>query len=348
MSMEYRRMGKTGLRLSSLSLGAWITYGGQVKDEDATFECMKAAYDAGVNFFDNAESYSQGNAERVMGTVLKKTGWRRSSLVISTKLFFGTEGRTGPNDKGLSRKHIFEGLHESLARMQLDYVDLLFCHRPDPSVPIEETVRAMNDLIRQGKVFYWGTSEWNAQQLQEACTVADRLGLIPPLVEQPQYNMFCRSKVERDYLPLYAQSQGLGLTIWSPLASGLLSGKYNDGIPEGSRLALENSAWLKNQFFNNEGINGLEEKDYNKVIEKTKALGEVARDLECSTAQLSLAWCLRNEHVSTVITGASRVQQVTENLQALNLVQKLTPAVLERIENILQNAPVHAKNLRPM
>ena len=231
--MEYRNLGRSGLKVSALSLGAWVTYGGQVGEEVA-YDCMKAAYDAGVNFFDNAEAYAHGNAEKVMGAVIKKTGWKRSDLVISTKIFWGGEG---PNDCGLSRKHIFEGLDASLKRLEMDYVDLLFCHRPDIHTPVEETVWAMNDLIRQGKVFYWGTSEWSAVQIMEAYAVARREHLIPPLMEQPEYNMFHRERFKSEYARLYSEI-GLGTTIWSPLASGLLTGKYNEGIPDGTQSAL--------------------------------------------------------------------------------------------------------------
>ncbi|MEJ2300842.1 MAG: aldo/keto reductase [Anaerolineales bacterium] len=319
--MEYRHLGASGLKVSALSLGAWITYGGQVGEELA-YDCMTAAYEAGVNFFDNAEAYASGNAEIVMGKVIEKAGWKRSDLVISTKIFWGGDG---PNQSGLSRKHLVEGLKASLERLQTDYVDLLFCHRPDIYTPIEETVWAMNHLIDRGMAFYWGTSEWTAQQIMEAYGIARREHLIPPLMEQPEYNMFHRRRVEYELAPLYRKI-GLGTTIWSPLESGILTGKYNDGIPEGSRLALEGFEWLKNRL--------VQEK-----IEKVRQMAPVAQELDCSIAQLALAWCLKNPDVSSVITGASKPEQVWENMQALEVAERLTPQVLERIEAILDNKP---------
>jgi voltage-dependent potassium channel beta subunit len=330
--VEYRHLGASGLKVSALSLGAWVTYGGQVGEEVA-FECMKAAYEAGVNFFDNAEAYANGNAEIVMGNVIKKAGWKRSDLVISSKIFWG--GR-GPNDTGLSRKHIIEGAHAALNRLQMEYVDLLFCHRPDRETPIEETVRAMNTLIEQGKVFYWGTSEWSAQQITEAYGIARREHLIPPLMEQPQYNMFHRERVEREYAHLY-QEIGLGTTIWSPLASGLLTGKYNQGIPEGTRVTMEGYGWLKEM---------LESEETKRNIEKVKQLATIAERMGCTLAQMSLAWCMKNPHVSTVITGASKPTQVVENMRALDLLEKLTSDVMESIEDILQNKPEAESNYR--
>jgi voltage-dependent potassium channel beta subunit len=323
--MEYRHLGESGLQISALSLGAWVTYGEQVGEQIAE-DCMRAAYEAGVNFFDNAESYANGQAERVMGNVLRRTGWKRSDLVLSTKIFWGGDGS---NDTGLSRKHLIEGARASLARLQLDYVDLIFCHRPDIYTPIEETVRAMNFLIDQGLAFYWGTSEWSAEQIMQAHGIARRERLIPPLMEQPEYNMFTRQRVEREYARLYKEI-GLGTTIWSPLASGLLSGKYNQGIPEGSRLALEGYEWLRDQYESEEG---------RRQIEKVRQLVPVAEELGCSLAQLAIAWCLKNPNVSTVITGASRPEQVRENMQALDVASKLTGAVMERIEAILENKP---------
>ena len=319
--MEYRHLGASGLKVSALSLGAWITYGGQVGEELA-YDCMTAAYEAGVNFFDNAEAYASGNAEIVMGKVIEKAGWKRSDLVISTKIFWGGDG---PNQSGLSRKHLVEGLKASLERLQTDYVDLLFCHRPDIYTPIEETVWAMNHLIDRGMAFYWGTSEWTAQQIMEAYGIARREHLIPPLMEQPEYNMFHRRRVEYELAPLYRKI-GLGTTIWSPLDSGILTGKYNDGIPEGSRLALEGFEWLKNRL--------VQEK-----IEKVRQMAPVAQELDCSIAQLALAWCLKNPDVSSVITGASKPEQVWENMQALEVAERLTPEGLERIEAILDNKP---------
>jgi voltage-dependent potassium channel beta subunit len=330
--MEYRRLGKAGLRVSALSLGAWVTYGGQVGEETAQ-QCMTAAYEAGVNFFDNAEAYADGNAEIVMGKVLKKTGWKRSDLVLSTKIFWGGEGA---NNSGLSYKHIVEGTNASLRRMQTEYVDLIFCHRPDINTPIEETIWAMNQLIREGKTFYWGTSEWSAQQIMEAYGIARREHLIPPTMEQPHYNMFHRERFEYEYARLYSEI-GLGTTIFSPLASGLLTGKYNNGIPEGSRLDLEGYDWLRESYNSEEG---------QRKIEKVRQLGSVADDLGCSLAQLALAWCLKNPNVSTVITGASRAEQVAENMKALEIVSQLDNETMERIESILENKPASIPNYR--
>lgn len=319
--MEYRNLGTSGLKISALSLGAWVTYGGQVGEEVA-FECMTAAYEAGVNFFDNAEAYAGGQAEVVMGNVIKRTGWKRSDLVISTKIFWGGDG---PNDTGLSRKHLIEGTNASLGRLQMDYVDLIFCHRPDLYTPIEETVWAMNQILNQGKAFYWGTSQWSAQQILEAHAFARQEHLVPPLMEQPEYNMFHREKVEHEYALLY-ENIGLGTTIWSPLDSGILTGKYNEGIPEESRIALEGYEWLKEQL--------TQEK-----IEKVRKLTPIAEGLGCSMAQLALAWCLKNPYVSTVITGASKPEQVDENMKALDYVEKLDNETMDRIEKILDNKP---------
>lgn len=323
--MEYRNLGKSGLKVSALSLGAWVTFGDQI-GVDTAYECMAAAYEAGVNFFDNAEVYAEGKAETIMGQVLKRAGWKRSDLVISTKIFWGGDG---PNDTGLSRKHIVEGVDAALERLQLDYVDLVFCHRPDIHTPVEETVWAMNHILNQGKAFYWGTSEWNAQQITEAHAVARREHLIPPTMEQPQYNMFHRARVESEYAPLYREF-GLGTTIWSPLASGFLTGKYNRGIPEGSRLDMEGYEWLKRELESEEG---------QEKINKVRQLEPLAAELDCTMAQLAIAWCLKNPNVSTVITGASRVEQVHENMKTLELSEKLTPEILERIETILENRP---------
>ena len=330
--MEYRHLGKSGLEVSALSLGAWVTYGGQVGEELA-LSCMSAAWDAGINFFDNAEAYANGNAETVMGNVLKKMGWKRSELVISTKIFWGG---SKPNNSGLSRKHVIEGTRAALQRLQLEYVDLVFCHRPDISTPIEETVRAMNFLIDQGYAFYWGTSEWSAAQIVEAHAVARREHLIPPTMEQPQYNMFDREKVESEFAHLYHEF-GLGTTIWSPLASGLLTGKYNQGIPEGSRLSLPDYAWLRKMY---------ERDETKRNLEKVTQMTSIAGELNCTMAQMALAWCLKNPHVSTVITGASRPEQVVENMKALDVAKQLTPEVMERIEAILQNKPAAPSTFR--
>ncbi|PWH20101.1 MAG: aldo/keto reductase [Anaerolineae bacterium] len=330
--MEYRFLGKTGLRLSALSFGSWVTFGDQV-NEDTAYACMKEAYEAGVNFFDNAEVYAKGKAEIMMGNIIKKAGWKRSDLVISTKIFWGGEG---PNDRGLSMKHIMEGMNASLRRLQMDYVDLVFCHRPDLYTPIEETVWAMNLLIQQGKAFYWGTSEWSAAQIMEAYGVARREHLIPPVMEQPEYNMFARQRVEAEYAHLY-RTIGLGTTIWSPLASGLLTGKYNEGIPEGSRLSLPGYEWLRQRF---------QGEAFEKKVAAIKQLGNIAQELGCTLAQLAIAWCLKNPNVSTVITGASKPEQVRENMRALEVVPKLTDEVMATIEAILDNKPRPEKDWR--
>lgn len=330
--MEYRFLGKTGLKLSALSFGSWVTFGDQV-NEDIAHACMKEAYEAGVNFFDNAEVYSKGKAEIMMGNIIKKAGWKRTDLVISTKIFWGGEG---PNDRGLSMKHIMEGMNASLKRLQMDYVDLVFCHRPDMYTPIEETVWAMNLLIQQGKAFYWGTSEWSATQIMEAYGVARREHLIPPVMEQPEYNMFARQRVEAEYAHLY-RTIGLGTTIWSPLASGLLTGKYNEGIPEGSRLSLPGYEWLRQRF---------QGEAFERKVAAIKRLAGVAEELGCTLAQLAIAWCLKNPNVSTVITGASKPQQVRENMHALEVVPKLTAEVMEKIEEILDNKPRPEKDWR--
>lgn len=318
--MNYRHLGKAGIKLSELSLGAWVTYGATVGEETAR-ECMIAAYEAGVNFFDNAEAYGHGGAETVMGNVLKTVGWRRETYVVSTKIFWGGEG---PNERGLSTKHIVEGVNSALRRLQLDYVDLVFCHRPDPETPIEETVRAMDLIIRQGKAFYWGTSEWSAADILRADGLARANHLTPPSMEQPQYNMLHRARVEEEYAPLYREL-GYGTTIWSPLYSGLLTGKYNDGIPDGSRLDQPSYAWLKDSVYRPE------------LIETVRQIQPIAADLGCSMAQLALAWCLKNPNVSTVITGASRVEQVRQNMKALEIVPLLSLDVMQRIEAVLSN-----------
>ena len=329
--MEYRFLGKSGLRLSALSFGSWVTFGEQV-DVDAALRLMTTAYDAGVNFFDTAEVYAHGEAERIMGEVLRRAGWRRSDLVISTKIFWGGEG---PNDRGLSVKHLVEGTEASLRRLGLDYVDLLFCHRPDVHTPIEETVWAMDRLCREGKALYWGTSEWSADQIRQAHAVARREHLRPPQMEQPQYNMFHRHRVEVEYAPLYDEL-GLGTTIWSPLASGLLTGKYDDGVPEGSRLSLPAYGWLRDQLA----------PEWKRRVAVSRRLADVAAELDCTRAQLAIAWCLANDDVSTVILGASREEQLVENLGALAVAERLTPDVLERIESILDNRPQPEKDWR--
>jgi len=350
--MQYNHLGSTGLKVSAISLGAWVTYGG-THAEKMAYDCMTVALRGGVNFFDNAEVYAEVNAEIVMGNIVKR--WekeglcRREDLVISTKLFFG-DGQSvkgNPNASGNTRKHLVEGMDASLRRLQMNYVDLLFSHRPDPSTPIEETVRAMDFLINQGKALYWGTSEWSAQEITEAHTVAQKLGLHAPKFEQPQYNMLHRRRFESEYQPLYVQF-GMGTTIWSPLASGLLSGKYsNKAIPDGSRLSFTKvgmNAELKRQFESGEGLNGLDIKDPDEAVRLADSLKPVAARVGCSLAQLALAWTLKNPNVSTTICGASSVGQMEQNLQALKFVPKLTPEVMEDIEKLLNNKPAANKN----
>lgn len=328
--MEYRRLGKSGLKVSALSFGSWVTFSYQVDVDDAV-DCLKTAYDAGINFFDNAEAYAKGKSELIMGEAIKKLGWRRDSYSVSSKVMFGAVPDPGPTQRGLSRKHVTEACHQALQRLQLDHLDLYFCHRPDPETPIEETVRAMHDLIQQGKVLYWGTSEWSAAEIQEAYDIARRHHLTPPTMEQPQYNMFIRERVEKEYAPLYdPDGVGLGTTIWSPLRSGVLTGKYNDGIPEGSRMTVQGYEWLKDQVF---GSNGPQ------MIATVRELTKVAEGLGTSMTLLALAWCLKNPNVSTVILGASRAEQLRENLKALEVVDQLTDDVMAEIDGILGNRP---------
>jgi voltage-dependent potassium channel beta subunit len=322
--MEYRRLGKSGLRVSEFSFGAWVTFAKQVGEDDAA-SIMGAAYDGGVNFFDNAEGYESGNAEIVMGEALKKLGWSRDTYMVSSKVFWGGKK---PTQRGLSAKHVTDGAHQALKRLQVDYLDLYFCHRPDIATPIEETVRAMHNLVVQGKVIYWGTSEWNAQQLTEAHAVARREHLTPPTMEQPEYNMFRRENVEREYLPIY--ELGLGTTIWSPLASGFLTGKYNDGIPADSRVNLPGYEWLKRSLESAEG---------KAKIEKVKKLAVLAKEIGLPVHHMALLWCNANPHVSTVILGASKKSQLVDNLKALDSKSKMTPDVMAKIEEILGNKP---------
>ena len=323
--MQYRRLGRSGLKLSEFSLGSWVTFGKQV-DRSAAEELMTTAYDAGINFFDNAEGYEAGNSETLMGEALSRLGWSRDSFVVSSKVFWGGEK---PTQRGLSAKHVTDACHAALRRLQVDYLDLYFCHRPDIDTPIEETVRAMHNLVLQGKVLYWGTSEWSAQQLTEAFAVARQLGLTPPTMEQPQYNLFERGKVEGDYLPLY-DLMGLGTTIWSPLASGILTGKYNDGIPDDSRLNLPGYEWLKQQWQSADG---------KARLEKVRQLADLAGEVGLPIHHLALLWCLANPHVSTVILGASRQSQLTDNLSALEHRSAVTADVLARVDAILDNKP---------
>ncbi len=325
--MEYRYMGKTGLQLSVLSFGSWVSFHKQI-DDSISDELMGIAYDNGVNFFDNAEVYALGESENMMGRVLKKKNWDRTSYAISSKAFFGWRGKANkPNQTGLSRKHLAEACNEALRRLQTDYLDLYFCHRPDKNVPIEETVWAMHNLVQQGKILYWGTSEWSGVEIMEAHRVAQQYGLIGPAMEQPQYNLLERNKLENEYLMVF-KTVGLGTTIWSPLASGLLSGKYNDGIPEGSRFDLQGFDWLKDRWLKED------------FLQKIKNLGALANELGVSMAELSIAWCLKNPHVTTAILGATRKEQLLQNLKALDALNKLNTDVMQRIEDIVKTKPV--------
>jgi len=328
--MEYRRMGRSGLQLSVLSFGSWVTFHKQINDNSAD-ELMGIAYDNGINFFDNAEVYALGESEKMMGRVLKAKNWDRTSYTISSKAFFGWRGKENkPNQTGLSRKHLTEACHEALQRLQTDYLDLYFCHRPDKNTPIEEVVLTMNNLIQQGKILYWGTSEWSGVELMEAHRVAQHYRLIGPSMEQPQYNLFERNKIENDYLEVF-KNVGLGTTIWSPLAAGLLTGKYNNGIPEGSRLAIEGFDWLKERWI-------IQDK-----IEKVQQLQSLANELGCSLPALSIAWCIKNPNVTTAILGATKKEQLIDNLTALKAVELLTSEVISKIEAIMQNKPVLAE-----
>jgi voltage-dependent potassium channel beta subunit len=320
-NMKYRHLGKAGVKVSELSLGAWVTYGTQVGVKEAR-EIMKAAYDAGVNFFDNAESYSNGEAEVIMGKALKELGWPREQYLVSTKIFWGGKG---PNDTGLSYKHIIEGVNNALKRFDLEYVDFVFAHRPDPETPIEETVWAFNQVLQQGKAFYWGTSMWSAAEIMHAVDFAHRNNLRAPSMEQPEYNMFARRRVEKEYAILFKEL-GYGTTTWSPLASGVLTGKYNEGVvPKGTRTGLESFKWLREHTL------------APKRIEVARKLSPIAADLGVSMAQMSLAWLLKNPNVSTVITGASRAEQVVENMKAIDVVEKLDDGVMARIEDALKD-----------
>ncbi|MBL7682947.1 MAG: aldo/keto reductase [Flavipsychrobacter sp.] len=324
--MEYRIMGKTGLQLSVLSYGSWVTFAKQI-DDGISDRLMGIAYDNGINFFDNAEVYSRGESEKMMGRVLKAKNWDRTSYTVSSKAFFGWRGEANkPNQTGLSRKHLTEACHEALGRLQVDYLDLFYCHRPDKKTPIEEVVRTMNTLIEQGKILYWGTSEWSAAEIMEAHMIARELRLIGPQVEQPEYNLFKRQKMEVDYYTIF-KNVGMGTTIWSPLASGLLTGKYNDGVPEGSRLALEGFEWLKDRTLSDEKIG------------RVRNLGNLAKELGTSLATLSIAWCIRNNNVTTAILGATKEEQLLENLKALDVLPKLTDEVMTKIDEIMGTKP---------
>lgn len=324
-NMEYRRLGKSGLQVSALSLGSWLTFGSQISD-DVAEALMITAYERGVNFFDNAEVYANGRSEIVMGNILKKLGWPRDSYIVSSKVFFGA-GAKWPTQKGLSRKHIFEACDAALKRLQVAYLDLYFCHRPDKQTPIEETVWAMNHLIQQGKIFYWGTSEWSAQEIMEAHMVARELRLIGPVMEQPQYNMFHRDKVEAEYSQIY-RTVGLGTTIWSPLASGTLTTKYLDEMPADTRMSRQGLQWLKERNLTEEKLN------------KVRSLHQLSAELGTSLPKLAIAWTLRNPHVSTTILGASKPWQLEETLDSLEVLPLLDDTIMQRIEDILGNTPV--------
>lgn len=320
-------MGKTGLQLSVLSFGSWVTFHKQI-DDAVSDSLMGLAYDSGINFFDNAEVYAAGESEKMMGRVLKKKAWDRTSYTVSSKAFFGWRGKENrPNQTGLSRKHLTEACHEALQRLQLDYLDLFFCHRPDKNVPIEEVVWTMNVLIQQGKILYWGTSEWSAAEIMEAHRVAAGLGLIGPSVEQPQYNLLERDKMEKEYADIF-RTVGMGTTIWSPLASGLLTGKYNNGVPEGSRFALQGFDWLVTRWMQED------------KLARVRQLADVAADLGTSQATLAIAWCVKNPNVTTAILGATKKEQLAENLKALDVLPRLTPDALQRIDDIVGTKPV--------
>lgn len=321
--MEYRNLGKWGLKVSALSFGSWLTFGKTMPDDEA-WRCMQVAYEHGVNFFDNAEGYMHGKSETIMGDILHKSAWTRDTYTVSSKVYFGIGDK--PNQTGLSRKHVYEACHAAMKRLRVDYLDLYLCHRPDSKTPIEETCWAMHQLIMQGKVLYWGTSEWSAQEIMEAWNVCQQHHLVPPSVEQPQYNMFHRERFEKEYRKLYTNI-GLGTTTWSPLASGALTGKYNLGVEEGTRLSIKGLEWLREQAVTGERL------------EKIKGLQTVANDLSCALPQLAIAWCLKNPAVSTVILGASKVSQLEENLKALDVLPKLTDDVMQNLETILANKP---------
>lgn len=326
--MLYRNLGRSGLKVSALSLGSWVTFGNQL-DVEGAMEAMSAAYDAGVNFFDNAEVYAKGKSELVMGKALQKLGWRRDSYIVSSKVYWGCVENPNPTQVGLSRKHIVEACYQAMERLQVEYLDLYYCHRPDPETPIEETVRAMSELVQRGLVLYWGTSEWSAQQIMEAYGIARQYGLIPPTMEQPQYHLFHRHRFEVEYKRLY-DVVGLGTTTWSPLASGILTGKYSDGIPDDSRMLLPRYGWLRERLESKEGKN---------MVARTARLAPLAESLGITLPRLAIAWCLKNPRVSTVITGASRASQVVENMKAVDDLEMLTPDVMDEIEAIVESKP---------
>jgi voltage-dependent potassium channel beta subunit len=323
--MEYRRLGKSGLKVSALSLGSWVTFGKQVDNSEAK-TLLKTAYDAGINFFDNAEGYEAGESEKIMGNALSGLKLPRDTFSVSSKVFWGGSKKM---QMGLNAKHVRDACDAALIRLKVDYLDLYFCHRPDIDTPIEETVRAMHNLVEQGKIIYWGTSEWSAQQITEAHAVAGARNLTPPTMEQPQYNLLHRDKVDGEFLPVY-ENFGMGTTIWSPLASGMLTGKYNDGIPNDSRLTLPGYEWLKDLWTSEDG---------KMKLDKVRQLTALASEIGVSITHLSLAWCLKNPNVSTVILGASRLSQLEDNLEAMDTLEKLTPDVMEKIETIVENKP---------
>ena len=329
--MEYRRLGKSGLRVSELSYGSWVTFSFQL-DKVKAKKTMKHAYDAGINFFDNAEVYAAGESEKIMGDALKELDLGRDTYIVSSKVFFGGQAVT---QRGLNTKHIRDGCDAALKRLKLDYLDLFFCHRPDFHTPVEETVRAMDVLIKQGKILYWGTSEWPADRIREAYLVAYKYGLTPPSMEQPQYNMFHRSKLEKEYLGLF-DSEGMGTTIWSPLASGILTGKYNNGIPTGSRMSLPDYKFLRDNLESKEGANN---------IKKVARLSKISDKLGISMAQLSIAWCLKNNNVSTVILGATNTKQLDENLSSIDHKELLDDKIMNEIDEILENKPTPEQDL---
>ena len=320
--MNYRNLGKTGLKISELSYGSWVTFSFQLDQKDAT-DMLKIAYDNGINFFDNAEAYASGDSEKIMGKAIKSLGWKRDTYIVSSKVFWGGEK---PTQRGLSHKHVVDACNNALKRLQVDYLDLYFCHRPDPETSIEETVRAMHTLIMQGKVCYWGTSEWSALDIQEAYEISRKLNLTPPSMEQPEYNMFRRDKMEDEYLPLFAKEK-LGTTIWSPLASGLLTGKYINGMPSGTRTSLKNYKFIKESF---------ESDSYKEKHEKVKKLNVIADDLSIPLTNLALSWCLKNSNVSTVILGASKQDQLIENIKTINYLEMIEDSVMSQIESILK------------
>ena len=329
--MEYRNLGKSGLRVSELSYGSWVTFSFQL-DKTKAKKTMKHAYDSGINFFDNAEVYASGESEKIMGEVIHNLGFQRDTYIISSKVFWGGQAVT---QRGLNAKHIRDACDAALIRLRVDYLDMYFCHRPDFHTPVEETVRAMDVLVKQGKILYWGTSEWSADRIREAYSVAHQYGLTPPSMEQPQYNMFHRSKLEKEYLGLFS-TEGLGTTIWSPLASGILTGKYNKNIPKGSRMSLPDYKFLRD---------GLESKEGTENIKKVIKLSKIAEKLNISMAQLSIAWCLKNKNVSTVILGATNTKQLDENLKAAQCKSLLNDKIMESIEKIIKNKPQQAADM---